>query len=381
MAGVRESKRSKTSLPNMMHDRRPNLESAPNAETCSQICQLLIDLIVNFDEQIFANNIAIALLDSAANNLQEGKDITPLDAVYLYKSSVPANRRKPDVTVEEAGRWMRSKSFAEWWEYNQSEFTDEIRRKLGVDIKAVLSITDPEIVGRGNRKLYSLAFESSERLSGSEAPASSPKSRLSKKPIHYTLADAKSSLGMRWLLGRGPIIEGTFRWRLAFVAACCLLLIIAIPAVILLGSVVRNPNITPGQIVAEILLGGIWITLFSTLWPRFAQLQANRIMIARAAYLRSSAPHGQLELVSDHSAADGPRKLLRFVRYTARCPSCNGTVDLMSGGPAFHGRIVGRCSDNPAEHVYSFSLTTRTGELLTPTSPKKENAGRLGFKH
>lgn len=55
---------------------------------------------------------------------------------------------------------------------------------------------------------------------------------------------------------------------------------------------------------------------------------------------------------------------IKAVRYTAKCPVCDGKVHAKSGGLEFWGRIVGRCENSPREHVFSFDHVTRRGKSL-----------------
>jgi hypothetical protein len=54
-------------------------------------------------------------------------------------------------------------------------------------------------------------------------------------------------------------------------------------------------------------------------------------------------------------------------RYSTLCPICGWMVKLERGGPDFQRRIVGRCEENPREHVFSFDRSTRQGMPLRPT--------------
>jgi hypothetical protein len=48
-------------------------------------------------------------------------------------------------------------------------------------------------------------------------------------------------------------------------------------------------------------------------------------------------------------------------RYSATCPICENMVKLAKGEPDFPRRIVGRCEENPREHVFSFDRSTKCG--------------------
>lgn len=51
-------------------------------------------------------------------------------------------------------------------------------------------------------------------------------------------------------------------------------------------------------------------------------------------------------------------------RYTATCTICGWMVKLDQGDPDFPRRIVGRCEENPREHVFSFDRSSRHGIQL-----------------
>lgn len=53
-------------------------------------------------------------------------------------------------------------------------------------------------------------------------------------------------------------------------------------------------------------------------------------------------------------------------RYSAICPICGWMVKLDRGEPDFPRRIIGRCEENPREHIFSFDRSKRNGMLLAP---------------
>lgn len=60
---------------------------------------------------------------------------------------------------------------------------------------------------------------------------------------------------------------------------------------------------------------------------------------------------------------DEPSKIL-VQRYTAKCPICGWMVKLDRGEPDFPRRIVGRCEENPREHVFSFDRSSKRGTQI-----------------
>lgn len=55
---------------------------------------------------------------------------------------------------------------------------------------------------------------------------------------------------------------------------------------------------------------------------------------------------------------------IHVYRYTATCPVCGWMIRLDSGEPDFPRRLLGRCEENPREHVYSFDRSTLQGQRL-----------------
>ncbi len=72
----------------------------------------------------------------------------------------------------------------------------------------------------------------------------------------------------------------------------------------------------------------------------------------------------QLEAGKEPTGDGSHVRVIRLVRYSGDCPVCGETVHLQNGGREFHSRLVGRCDEHPAEHVFSFDRHSRTGRPL-----------------
>jgi hypothetical protein len=66
-----------------------------------------------------------------------------------------------------------------------------------------------------------------------------------------------------------------------------------------------------------------------------------------------------------------PIRKIQLVSYWAICPICEQAlgrddvrIDVSKGGKEFHNRLIGRCSESPIEHIYSFDHITRIGKPL-----------------
>jgi hypothetical protein len=81
----------------------------------------------------------------------------------------------------------------------------------------------------------------------------------------------------------------------------------------------------------------------------------------------------ELECISTdkiRKSTDRPIRKIQLVSYWATCPICkenlkrNVRIELKKGGKEFPNRLIGCCSESPAEHIYSFDRITRIGKHL-----------------
>jgi hypothetical protein len=115
---------------------------------------------------------------------------------------------------------------------------------------------------------------------------------------------------------------------------------------------------------AHVSLLAMWGFAAWTVWGLFkfmSELADLGIVMAPEFLVPFKEDHVTLEL----RAKDGGKKgAFAFVRYTSTCPVCTGLVLLHDGGDEFKGRIVGRCSSSPREHVFSFDQKLHIGSPL-----------------
>lgn len=80
--------------------------------------------------------------------------------------------------------------------------------------------------------------------------------------------------------------------------------------------------------------------------------------------LRETSVLLELKLNGTRSDSGDVIRELRLMVYSAKCPICENRIEIQNGGLQFPFRLVGRCSESPREHVYSFDHVTRTGKPL-----------------
>lgn len=112
-----------------------------------------------------------------------------------------------------------------------------------------------------------------------------------------------------------------------------------------------------------IAVGAICWSCWMSLRP-FLRLIDWRIIMAPEHFIAYKEDSAQIELFR-HPNGDGKTtKEIRLVRYTARCPICSAKVLLADGEKEFPNRLVGRCEESPAEHVFSFDRVRKVGRSL-----------------
>ena len=92
-------------------------------------------------------------------------------------------------------------------------------------------------------------------------------------------------------------------------------------------------------------------------------LHIDRVTVVPDVMLSLDQMHGQFNQVRDMTKK-GASGWFSVVRYSGNCPICSGEVEVLDGGAEFRGRLVGRCSDSPREHVFSFDPVLLAGRSL-----------------
>lgn len=174
--------------------------------------------------------------------------------------------------------------------------------------------------------------------------------------IRYVPQDVRLLRWMRRLGVAGMPDELKGRWRLLLTVPALLGLLYLL-AVILLALL----GLAGGQVPGE-WLTALFVTVVA-IWPTVGpllRLPEWRVVVAPW-WLQAD---DDTQLLEWRTPPRYQEKSIVAVRYAAVCPVCGGRVFARSGGLGFPGRIVGRCEEAPAEHVFSFDHVTRTGQPL-----------------
>lgn len=107
------------------------------------------------------------------------------------------------------------------------------------------------------------------------------------------------------------------------------------------------------------VLAGTTAGLLAWICHPFYALIHDRIVRAPT-FLEAALPLGHVLVLR----REGDDRVLRMLRYTARCPICGGDITIEKGRRHHVGRLVGECGRNPIEHVFSFDFVTARGSRI-----------------
>ncbi len=205
------------------------------------------------------------------------------------------------------------------------------------------------------------------RLAAKEIPASDDVSALSDEVVPVGTIVYKRDLTLK-LSSLGKLVfEDGLRWtaskRWGFLTWQLLFLIIIAILVVLSWLVLwhRTTPLTGQDIVLLALAVGFPVGAYKHFSGVF-RLFDNRIMLASEWFLSWKELGATVE-INRSKDPDAP-STIHVHRYSAECPICGWMVKLEKGEPDFPGRIVGRCEENPREHVFSFDRSSKQGRLL-----------------
>ncbi|WP_281848742.1 hypothetical protein [Dyella sp. GSA-30] len=262
-----------------------------------------------------------------------------------------------------AGRWLRRSEIERWWQSRESSIEQWFRAAGSPWIPA---ITVADGGGRGNSTEYSFRFDDMPEFRDEFADQSLQSPDAGSADINaivYTREPAEPAFWLGWLL-KHPF--PTLSWRgfvlivtLGIVMVTTLFLWFALAFVLLTKQ--------PALVRISALIAFYAVIASAGWWSMrpFWELPLERITAASDLILSMRQIYAQLRLTREKGGKD-VRGWLSLERHWSTCPVCSGTIEIRSGKAAYPGRLVGRGSENPREHVYSFDAVTLTGRLLVP---------------
>jgi hypothetical protein len=262
-----------------------------------------------------------------------------------------------------ASKWLRRAEIVQWWMSRQRSAEQALRRAnctVSVQLRA-----EPG-GGRGNQGTYSLTFPAMPDVEEAELPIDSPAERGSVTDpmvfeVRYTKSAAQAAWVLRWL-SKEPFRMRSWRGRLLVGLLLTALLGVAVPLFLLTTTILTAWHpLGRGGITLCAFLATLMAWLLRS-WAPLWKLPWQRLTVATDELLALSQDFGQFQLTRDKTGEGGG--WFACVCHWAPCPICAARINIQEGAPSFPGRLVGRCGDEPREHVFSFDAVTLTGTLL-----------------
>lgn len=213
--------------------------------------------------------------------------------------------------------------------------------------------------GRGNRARFGFTFGTL-----AFADRATPIDLAAIPQITYTRASVSAGGLAAWLAKAGYSLTGRSKLALYIAAS---VVIYALASILVFFLQVAAQASDARQALAAALLALTLAILPLAAITRLISIGRNRVGIAPAVLQRW--PGGEDRIIEIRDNVDGsPDVKAVLVHYVADCPICGESgkerIRATSGGIRFFGRIVGRCSNAPLEHVFSFDHVSRQGRYL-----------------
>lgn len=297
------------------------------------------------------------LAERSASDLAAGHPCPTFDAGTLRQLYFDAQGgRIPDMV---AARWLPSTQVRRWWDQREGRI-EQACREAGLD-------RSPELVlqaggGRSNPTQYRFSFRP---IPEEEMPAgASLEGAVEDRAdvIRYVVEPAKPAWWLRPVIGSEPFRMRSWRgYTLLGLVIAELLLLAVLWLAVFISTKAPRPIVST-DLFRVALAAVVTVSWWWALRP-IIQLPRDRVTIALDPYLAWTQFYGQFRLTRD-SKSKVAGGWFRLVRHWAYCPICSGEVEVHPGGNSFPGRLVGRCSDSPLEHVFSFDPVSLSGSSL-----------------
>jgi hypothetical protein len=159
-----------------------------------------------------------------------------------------------------------------------------------------------------------------------------------------------------------------YAWRQKLLFSVLIFAIVAIVCLFLLFMIIFIYSKGGGLEILRSAIGTLGIASVIAMQLRVIyRCLVNRIISAPILLLPNNVDNAQIEYIATEkqSPTTGrPIRKFRVVIYSSTCPICKSRIEVENGGREFHNRLIGRCSEVPLEHVYSFDRFLCKGKAL-----------------
>jgi hypothetical protein len=323
-----------------------------------------IQCLLDWTKSILSDERAHITLRALAEESLKKVDLEEEKRRFTNKEIVAAAQV---ITNEPPNKWVNwNQRVLPYWNSRKNDVI-ALARKRGLNFYPELGFYIPEKAGRGNESLYWLKAEPLPEINDDEEEQKAKLEPISHQNenrirILYERAEngeVKPAWGAKWLLHDGQI-RLSIRHISVIIGSLVMLWGGAIMFSYFSWVTLSAPKpVTTRELTVFLSIFvvpyAIWILVIKPLMRLFE----DRIVHASELLVDVNEKPSQLELFKD-----GDLRLISLVRYSAPCPICGATIYLDEGSPDFPRRMVGRCSESPREHLFSFDRVTRKGTVL-----------------
>lgn len=298
-----------------------------------------------------AQKVAKVLTKDSLQRLAEGKQIT------AYTSQQVVEMAGHQVAPERATGWLAKvwgelEGRLEEWEVG----VQDTAKQAGLTVYAWPKKTQGA-GGAGNSSSFGIIFLPLPETE--EVPSATPGTILYSRDLRL-----KPAFWVKPLVEAGFALKGWRRKAFLGYGLGGLVIFGIVLAWLWVVLTTGWESLPVGGVATLLLLAAMvgWVAV-SLLRP-FWRLIDLRIIMAPDILVSFSERGVQLEAAKEPDDEGDHLRIIRLVRYSGNCPICGETVHLEDGGREFPKRLIGRCDEHPAEHIYSFDRHTRSGRPL-----------------
>jgi hypothetical protein len=322
-----------------------------------EVIQCLIDWLNDNPSETKAHRILLALAVESLNKADSADEKRRFDSLDIVAAANESKNNSSD-----ANDWIDWKrTVVKYWETRELQIIDSAKKR---GLKFYPKPDRISTQGGPDLTTYLIKAEPLPEIINEAEPSQeqSDKETEQQTTVHYGIAEngkVKPAWGVRWLLNKGEI-----RLSIGRIWAILIALLILGGSTLLFSYISLIAFAVPKPVTTRELSNFLFIFVLPyTVWIFFIRpwkrLFDDRIVPAPEILVSIKEKQAQLELFRD-----GDLRLIRLVHYSAPCPICGATIEIEDGSPDFPRRLVGRCSESPREHVYSFDRVTRRGIVL-----------------
>lgn len=302
-----------------------------------------------------AYKVIRVLLDARIKALEQGDfDPQTFDRPALLK--LCETRAKAATT--DPTRWLNRVVLDTFLAARKTSILARLERK-GVSEMPVIGTNDGG-GGSGNQRLFWLdtrVIENGDFEPALEQPA---------KHIVYMRTDigeVKPAWILRLIFKKGELKNRSLRGLSLLLMTLAGMLFFLLWLLVAFWSIAEvDQALTFRQLTVALFICGCAWLIWHSFYNPWIRLLDDRVIKASSALLSILEDPAELEMYRD-SEKD---QWTRFVRFSGDCPLCSGRVLLMSGKPEHKLPLVGRCSESPHSHVFSFDRVRLVGVYIGP---------------